>query len=559
MSSPTTSPASGVAASALAVAVLDTVGLACAVVARDTGRIAWSSQALEALTGFARADVEGKPAVGSLLDDAAAAFVASCGLADAGTTGPVTFDGELLTRDGTAPVAWTVAPLSEQPYRDTHLLLVAGDRRVRPVTPVIFSHVATTMTGVPVLATDTSGRVTYCNAGMEGLLGRTALELLGEVLPLEAFDAEQLRQRAAGAGVPVGHELFVTDPRRFERRGDRSVDLGVLDRRSPGDELVERRRHRGPWDDERCDWTVVQPDGTRVVASVLVRRMSDSAGRHVGYLAWAIDVTAERRTHDLLLSALDKEREATRRLAEVDAVRNDFVATASHELRTPVTSIRGYAELMADGGAELSPRGAMYVEAILRNADRLCALADDLLVLSSLDAENPSLESTVLDLRQVVHVGADTVQGSGLPATVELRVDVPSSPVDVVGDDRALHRALGHVLGNAVKFTESGSVECTLREEDDHAVLEVVDTGIGIPEEEQPALFTRFFRTSAAQLRAVPGSGLGLSVVRSLVLAHGGEVTLASRPGHGTRVTVRLPLAVRAEEPAGSYGLRNPA
>ncbi|WP_148574710.1 PAS domain-containing sensor histidine kinase [Nocardioides caldifontis] len=558
MTTPSSSPATSGAAPDFAVAVLDTVGLACAVVARDTGRIAWSSRALETLTGLDRDAIVGRHVVGTLVSDAEAAFVVTCGLADSGTTGPVTFDGELLARDGSVPVAWTVSPLAQDPYRATHLMLVAGDQSDRPVTPVIFSHVATSMFGVPVLATDNLGRVTYCNAGMESLLGRPATELLGEVLPGDVFDPEQVQQRATSAGVACGPELFAVDPRRFERRGDRSVDLGELDRRRPDDELAPRRRLRGPWDDERCDWTVIQPDGARTVISVLVRRMSDAVGRQVGFLAWAVDVTAERRTHELLLSALDKEREAARRLSALDETRNDFVATASHELRTPVTSIRGYAELMADGGADLSPRGAMYVEAILRNADRLCELADDLLVLSSLDSGNPSLASDPIDLRQVVQLCVDRVRSNGLTASLDLETDLPDTDVEVAGDPCALDRVVMHLLGNAVKFTEAGSVSCALRVEGDEAVVEVADTGIGIPEEEQAALFTRFFRASAAHLRAVPGSGLGLSVVRSLVDAHGGDVQLVSRPGVGTRVTVRLPLTqpTAAAEPGL---LRSPA
>ena len=566
MTSTTTSSAGAVhpvaargAASDLAVAVLDTVGLACAVVEQRSGRVAWVSRALETLAGTAREDVEGRLAAGSLLDDAAAAFVAGAAVLRSGQSGPLTFDGELLTGDGApVPVAWTVSPLSEEPYRGTHLLLVAGDRRPTPVTPVMFSHVATTMTGVPVVATDTAGRVTYCNSGMERLLGRTADELLGKALPLDLFDRDQLEERSAAAGVCVSPALFALDPRTFDRRGgDRSLDLGELDRRSPGDHLATRRRQRGSWDDERCDWTIVAPDGDRVV-SVLVRGMSDTAGRHVGYLSWAIDVTQERRTHDLLLSALDKEREAARRLAELDATRSDFVATASHELRTPVTSIRGYAEMMADGGTALAPRDAMFVEAILRNADRLCALADDLLVLCSLDAETEELEAGPLDLRDVVAATECRLRTGGRAGSLELRVDVPDAPVEVNGDNRALERALGHLLDNAVKFTEVGSVTCTLREEGGRAVVEVVDTGIGIPEDEQQALFTPFFRASAAHLRAVPGSGLGLSVVRSLVDAHGGEVTLDSTPAVGTRVTVTLPLAA-GEEGSETRPLRSPA
>ena len=168
MTSTTTSAAGAVPAAAsgsapeLAVAVLDTVGLACAVVERGSGRVAWVSRALETLTGTARDAVEGRPAAGTLLDDSAAAFVAGAAVLRSGKSSPLTFDGELLTGGGpTVPVAWTVSPLTEEPYRGSHLLLVAGERCPTPVTPVMFSPLATTITGVPVVSTDTAGQVTY--------------------------------------------------------------------------------------------------------------------------------------------------------------------------------------------------------------------------------------------------------------------------------------------------------------------------------------------------------------------------------------------------------------
>jgi PAS domain S-box-containing protein len=479
----------------MAVAVLNTVGLACAVVERATHRVVWMSDRLSMLSGLVPADVVGATVDSTLLDPSSAALATGCWADGPDGPGAVTFQGSLTAADGAVPVAWTVSPLAEESANE-HVLLVAVDQRHEAPLSAVFSQVATNWaSGVPVLGTDLEGRVTCCSTAMEEFLGRDAEGLLGRTLPRELFDK---------------------------------------------DRLAERRRMRQSGEGERIDWPVVRPDGTLVVTSVDVRPVSDATGRRVGYLAWALDVTEERLTRDLLVSALDKEREATLRLAELDATRNDFIATASHELRTPVTSIRGYAELMADGDGSLSPREAMFTEAILRNADRLCTLADDLLVLCRMDAEPETLNRAALDVRETVESCTRSARNRG--AALDVRLDLPPVPVVVDGDAGALGRVLDHLLGNAVKFTEAGSITCTLRTDDGHAVIEVADTGIGIPEHEQAALFTRFHRSSDAQARALPGSGLGLAVARTLVEAHGGEIALRSAPGVGTTVTVRLPL-----------------
>ena len=508
----------------LAVSVLETVGLACAVVERDTQRVVWWSDALRLLSGLESEQVVHRALGATLLDPVSAAFATGCCPAGVDQAGAVTFRGTLATVDRTVPVAWTVSALAGDPA-GRHVLLVAVDQRREAPRSVVLAHVAANGVDVPVLGTDLDGRVTYCSRAMERLLGRGATELLSHPLPLTVVDGEQLRTRAGHVDREIGLELFLLHPDRY----------------ASDEQPAEHQRRLNP-EEEGVDWTVVRPDGSTVVASVHVQPVSDASGTRIGYLAWAIDVTEERRSRSLLVKALDKEREAAQRLAELDATRNDFVATTSHELRTPVTSIRGYAELMADGVGSLSSRDAMFVEAILRNADRLCALADDLLVLSDMDAGSGALDLRLLDLRDVVEACAESARSRGLSSAVTVAVDVPDQPLTVDGDPCALDRVVDHLVRNAVKFTDVGTVTCTLREEDGTAVLEVADTGVGIPEHEQPSLFTRFYRTAEAHQRAIPGSGLGLSVAHTLVEAHHGELTLRSAPGEGTTVTVRLPL-----------------
>ena len=245
------------------------------------------------------------------------------------------------------------------------------------------------------------------------------------------------------------------------------------------------------------------------------------------------------------MAALDKERQAVSQLRHLDSAKNEFVSTVSHELRTPITSIVGYVEMIQDGAAgEVDEDMDRLLGAVHRNGRRLMGLADDLLTLSEFEAGTFHMAHHPIDLREVMrHVEEAT---SGLTSSRDLRVvfSSPPEPMTVRGDAGHLERALLNLLSNAVKFTEDGGeVSGHLRRERDQAVIEIADSGLGIPEDEQARLFTRFFRSSTAQHRAIQGTGLGLSIVDSVVRAHGGTIEVSSAHLQGTRFTITLPLA----------------
>ena len=212
-----------------------------------------------------------------------------------------------------------------------------------------------------------------------------------------------------------------------------------------------------------------------------------------------------------------------------------------------MTSILGYVEILLDSVPDdIDPTHVEMLRAVRRNGHRLRALADDLLTLSSFESGDFVLHATEVDLRDVVR----RVQEALHPLVADRRMDttfeVPPDAVVVTGDAAHLERVLFNLLSNALKFTEDGgSVGLTLRSEEQEAVLEVSDTGIGIPADEQAQLFTRFFRSRAAQERAVQGSGMGLAIVSTIVQRHGGEVRVASEEHVGTTVSVHLPLTSR--------------
>lgn len=241
-----------------------------------------------------------------------------------------------------------------------------------------------------------------------------------------------------------------------------------------------------------------------------------------------------------------QEQELVAQLRELDQSKTDFLATISHELRTPLTSIAGYLELIRDGDAGEVPAEADAMLAVVeRNTVRLRTLIEDLLTLSRIEsgAFRVSRGDVGLDVlvASVVAVLRPAAESAGLHLDVEVAPG-DAGPLVVHGDAVQLERALLNLTSNAVKFTPPGGlVRVRTGADGPTAVLEVTDTGMGIPEQEQEQLFSRFFRASNAVQHAVPGTGLGLTIVRSIVEHHDGALSVHSVEGVGTRVTVRLP------------------
>jgi signal transduction histidine kinase len=229
---------------------------------------------------------------------------------------------------------------------------------------------------------------------------------------------------------------------------------------------------------------------------------------------------------------------------ELDRMRDAFVATVSHELRTPLTSISGFLEMLLDEEEMLGDAGRRYLDVIRRSTQRLHALVEDLLLIAQIEAHRVELEIAPVDVAEVTR----RVVESARPAADEKGVSVEVSvdhPPEVLADELRLAQVLDNLVSNAVKFTnEGGRVRVTVAAagDGDSVELVVADDGIGIPAEEQGQLFSRFFRASTATQRAIPGTGLGLAISRALVEQQGGSISLASRVGEGTSVTVTLPV-----------------
>ena len=379
------------------------------------------------------------------------------------------------------------------------------------------SQIIDAATSTLLVATDSDFVVTHFNRGAQELLGYSASEVIGRSVE-GAFDPEEVVRHADALGV--------------------APELGSL--------VPALVRHGTP-----RDWTLTTRSGERRTMSLSFTQIRDDQ-RLVGYLCAGEDVSTRLRTEAAQAEALRRELESVARLEEADRMKDEVVSTISHELRTPIAAIRGYGEILSDGDlGELAPEQADAVAKMLRNTARLSSLVDDLLHLDRVRSADVSLRREPTDMVAVVEEARDGLSQLTRGRELNLEVRVPDDPVVVVGDALALERVVLNLGGNAIKFTpDDGSVTLTVAETAGACVLTVADTGIGISEEDQPRIRGRFYRSSEAYRLAVPGSGLGLSVVDAIVAAHGGTIDIASAPGQGTTVTVVLP-AYDEEGPTG--------
>ena len=238
----------------------------------------------------------------------------------------------------------------------------------------------------------------------------------------------------------------------------------------------------------------------------------------------------------------ERERELADRLRDLENVRTDFMVTVSHELRTPLTSIAGYLHILAEhDGGTLTDVQRQMIAAIERGTARLNALIDDLLVLTRIETGALRAELREVEYGWLVTAAVAGVRPAADAAGVRVDADVGAGLAGRA-DPEQIDLVLTNLLGNAVKFTpDGGRVRVRADREGEYVVIEVSDTGIGIPGADQEKVFQRFVRAGNAAGRAIQGTGLGLAIVRAVVEQHGGRASLTSREGGGTTVTVRLP------------------
>ncbi len=222
----------------------------------------------------------------------------------------------------------------------------------------------------------------------------------------------------------------------------------------------------------------------------------------------------------------------------LEELKRDFVTNASHELRTPLTAIRGFVEILE---GDLSGENARRLGAIGRNVERMTAIVEDLLRLSRLEGAQPDFTPTETDLGRLVREAAEGFGPRAQEKGLRLDISVPPWPLRVRADAFQVERMLVNLIDNAVNYTERGEVRVSCAEDGEGARIEVSDTGIGIPEQHIPRVFERFYVVDKSRSRALGGTGLGLSLVKHIVMLHGGRIELKSAAGAGSVFTIWLP------------------
>jgi len=277
---------------------------------------------------------------------------------------------------------------------------------------------------------------------------------------------------------------------------------------------------------EALNEEVPLPDGRTLYASISTILSAD--GERIGRVAVMRDIT---------------------HFKELDELKSEFVATVSHDLRAPLTFMRGYATMLPMVG-EISDKQREYVEKILHGVEQMSALIDDLLDLGRIEA-GVGLERNPCHLGAILVEAVDSMRARAAAKGITLRLDPPEGTAVIAGDAALLRQAVTNLVDNAIKYTPSGGIVTVgLSMRDEQVVIRVTDTGIGIAPDDQVRLFEKFYRVKRRDTVGIQGTGLGLALVKSIVERHGGKVWVDSELDQGSTFYIGLPLG--EVEPSGA-------
>ena len=267
----------------------------------------------------------------------------------------------------------------------------------------------------------------------------------------------------------------------------------------------------------------------------------DASGRPEHLLVMVEDVTTVREAQDQLAEALESQRNANATLEKLDRTKTEFLSIVSHEFRTALTGIQGFSELIRDGGIEAEELRA-YGGYIFNDANRVNRLIGDMLDLDRMESGRMSIRTADVDINEVL---SDAIARAGSTGPlIEFKADLdPRLPI-VNGDRDRLIQVVSNLVSNAVKYSpDGGTVTLASRAEGAFALISVTDTGLGIPPEEIGHVFERFRRVRSGAAQSIPGTGLGLTIVKQIVEMHGGKIWVESAVGHGSAFHFTIPLA----------------
>jgi PAS domain S-box-containing protein len=500
------------AAEKLTSATLDTA--ACIIMVADMeGTVVRVNTATCGLTGFTEDQILGRPVWETIVPEYRVPLVKEIFSSPDGAAVPDTREADVARADGgILRVVWNNNIVFDDDGRAAYVVMTGIDVTAERTAAGLVDHLLRASNTTALIGIDHRGRISLFNSGATVLLGYENDEVVGREFT-DLLDPHDLATRTRGS----------SEPGTFAA-------------------LVESLGEQGETPPQ--DWTWLGAGGRRLTVSMTLSVAADAPATRSGFLCVGRDVTEQRHSQAMLITALETERRAVERLRRLDAAKSEFVSTVSHELRTPVTSIIGYTELLTDGSfVKPDPAQLPLLETIARNGERLITICNDLLLIGQLEAGAAEMSRDEVDLVAVMKVAESSLVHLARGRDLNLSFHCPPERTVVLGDRVQLERAVDNLLSNAVKFTEDGGhIEVRLEQNGVEARIVVRDTGIGIPEDEQSGLFQKFFRSSTAQAKAIQGAGLGLSIVSGIVASHGGRVGVQSAHLRGTEFTVRLPL-----------------
>ena len=493
--------------------LLDALGSAFSLAVFDpAGRLRWVNEAWERLTGYSEDQLLGFPHWEVLVHPVERTRLKEQGARRvAGLPVPEVYDSIFVRKDQT-PVPVEVAIRTVRAEDETWILAVVRDISARRASEEKARHLAAIVdsTSDAVVSISTDGTITSWNAAAEQMFGYAAGEAVGRHIGILAeeggpSDMSGLLERVLGGGVVTGHETS--------------------------------RRHR---------------DGSLVPVSLSGGPMFSEAGDVVGFAGIYRDISERVRADEERRRRDEAERVQASAL-EASRLKSEFLATMSHEIRTPMNGVIGMTGLLLD--TDLDDEQREYAETVCRSAETLLALINDILDFSKIEAGRLELEEVDFDVAVVAEEVAELLSIGAHEKGLELllRLD-PALPAVVRGDPGRVRQVLLNLVGNAVKFTDTGEVLVTVTGEPMEANAfvircEVRDTGIGIAPEVQPVLFESFTQADAATTRRHGGTGLGLAISRRLVELMGGRIGLDSASGAGSTFWFTLPLPIATGRP----------
>ena len=270
-------------------------------------------------------------------------------------------------------------------------------------------------------------------------------------------------------------------------------------------------------------------------------RLEKTGRDELGTLAGQLNETGEKLQH--MYEALEREHAE---LDHLERVRRDFVINVSHELRTPLASIQGYTETLLEGALDDPKNNLRFLQIIRQNAERLGRLTADLLTLSRIELKTQKFQFAHYYINALIGQHADSMRPIAAKKQIDLCIEAAAPETEVFCDAEAMHQIVVNLLDNAIKYTpEGGTVTIGARPSPVGKSVQVYvrDTGIGIPPDDVPRLFERFYRVDKARSRDLGGTGLGLAIVKHLVKAQGGEVTVESTPNQGSTFAFTVPVS----------------